>query len=228
MRWIAQPQRRGKRPGQSGQGMVEFALVMPVFFGALWALINGSMLLYSANAVSHSASVGADSIAASDDAQNADMLGTQRMAAAGMGTTALVNVSEIDVEELENSASGGYTTSAGAPVIQAGCTGAGSKAPVNPSDNGLCIDRYTFSGSGSSLTVTALDGTCTSAVDPSECPPWAPESRVVSNDAAGQSAETIGASYIQLVVHYRFTFFATASAGLNLTSTTVFRLEPET
>jgi hypothetical protein len=203
--------------------MVEFALVMPIFIGALWALINGSLLLYSANAVSHSASVGGNSIAASDDAQNADMLGIQRMAGAGLGTTALVSVSEIDVEELQDSASGGYATSAGAPVIQNTCSGVGGSFP-----SGDCVDRYTFSGSGSSLTVTALDGTCTPAVDPSECPPWAPESRVVSNDAAGQSAAGVGASYIQLVIRYRFTFFATGSTGLNLTSTTIFRLEPET
>jgi hypothetical protein len=197
---------------------------MPVFFGAMWAVMNGGFLLYSANAVAHSALIGTDSIAAYGNQPGSDIYSVQRMAAAGLDTTALVTVTEIDVEELKDSAAGGYVESNGNPVIQTGCSGAGG-AFLGTGD---CVDRYTFSGPASSVTVKALDGTCASTVDISQCPPWAPESRSVTDDASGDSPQGIGTSYAALVVHYHFAFFGAPAGGLSLTSTSTFRLEPQT
>ncbi|MGO8687678.1 MAG: TadE/TadG family type IV pilus assembly protein [Candidatus Dormibacteria bacterium] len=201
--------------------MVEFALVMPVFFGAIWAVINGGFLLYSMNAVAHSALIGTDSIGAYANDPGADVYSIQRMAAAGLDTTALVRVTEIDVEELQDNPSGGYMESNGNPVIQTGCTGVRGFPATD------CVDRYVFSGPVSSLTVTALDpaSPCT---DISQCPPWTPESRSVSDDATGQSPQGIGTSYAALVIHYNYSFFGAPAGGLSLTSTSTFRLEPQT
>jgi hypothetical protein len=210
--------------------MVEFALVMPVFFAAMWGIINGGFLLYSMNAVAHAALLGSDSIAASGNAENADILGIQRMANAGLGTTALVTVTEIDVDELANATGGGFQVNAsGVPVIQTGCTGAGTQPPLNSSLNGECIDRYTFTDSGGNITVTALDGTCASSpTDPSQCPPWPPDGRSVANSASGDEGAGVGASYLELVIDYHFNFFGAPAGDLALTSTTTFRLEPQT
>jgi Flp pilus assembly protein TadG len=204
--------------------MVEFALVMPVFFAAIWGIINGGLLLYSMNAVAHSAQIGSMSIAASGDVPNTDILGVQRMAQAGLGTTALVTVTEIDVEELENSPTGGYQTSNGSPVIQTGCAGArGTFAGT-----GDCVDRYSFTDNAGSVTVNVLDPGCTASVDVSQCPPWTPESRSVSNDLTGQSPTGSGCSYVELVVSYHFNFFGAPAGDIQLTSRSDFRLEPQT
>jgi len=204
--------------------MVEFALVMPVFFAALWAILNGGFLLYSMNAVAHAALIGSDSIAASGNAQNTDILGIQRMANAGLGTTTLVTVTEIDVEELADSSSGGFQVSNGTPVIQTGCAGAGGSFAGSTD----CVDRYGFTDNAGTVTVTALDGTCSSSTDPSQCPPWTPESRVITNNGPGESAQGEGTSYVQLVIRYHFNFFGAPAGDLVLTSTTTFRLEPQT
>jgi hypothetical protein len=219
--------------------MVEFALVVPVFLAALWALVNGGLLLYSVNATGHALSLGANSIAASGNDPDADVLGIQRMAAAGLTTTLLTTVSEVDVEELEdNPVQGGFCVygatgcpamggPSGSPVIATGCSGArGAFA-----GSGDCVDRYAVSPG--STAVTALDpwSSCSqgsqSPPDVSQCPPWAPEARSVTDDAIGQSAQGVGTSYVAVVVHYRYALLG-MSGGVSLTATSTFRLEPRT
>ena len=75
-------------------------LVAPVFFFAVFAMMDGGLLLYSINAVDQSATIGSDSIAGLGPASNADITALQRMAAGGLETTALIHVSEVDVEQL--------------------------------------------------------------------------------------------------------------------------------
>ena len=216
---------RHRRARRSGQGFVEFSLVLPVFLAAVWGLVNGGLLLYAVNAVQHSAMIGANSIAASGNAPDSDILGVERMVSGGLGTTLLISVSEIDVEELVNSPTGGFTVGAdGAPTIHAGCSGAGGAF----AGTGDCVDRYSFIRSGGAISINALDGTCPTSTDVSQCPPWPPEARSVSNSGVGQSAQGAGASYLALVIHYRFTFAGAPTGGVNLTSSTAFRLEPQT
>src|ERR1017187_5289008 len=100
----ASPRRRRRK---HGQGLVEFMIVAPVFFFVIFAMIDGGLLLYSINAVDQSTTVGSNSIAGLGLASNADIASIQKMATAGLQTTSLVKVTEIDVDELVTNATRG-------------------------------------------------------------------------------------------------------------------------
>ncbi len=61
--------------------MVEFALVAPVFFFTIFAMIDGGFLLFSINAVDQATTVGSNSIAGLGKVSTADTTALQRMAA---------------------------------------------------------------------------------------------------------------------------------------------------
>ncbi len=200
--------------------MVEFALVAPVFFFVIFAMIDGGFLLFSVNAVDQATTVGSNAIAGLGILSNADITGMQRMAgSASLGATSLITIKEIDVEELQTNPTGdGFNVDAqGNPLIQAGCTPYGGGATVP------CVNKYSFSSFGSSPTINVLNGGpsnggCASSVDPSQCPPWPPSTRDVSN---GQS------SFVGLKVTYKYQFFTGISGTATLTTTKTFRLEPQ-
>ncbi len=196
-----------RRRRRRGQGLVEFALVGPVFFLVLFAMIDGGMLLYTVNAVDQSATIGSNSIAALGRVHDADIQALTKMQSAGLTTTPLIKVTEIDVEELVTNANGdSFATNAdGSPQIETGCT--------NGPNGGECVDRYQFSGG----TIVALDE-ASGCTDTSLCPPWPPLARDVSN---GQS------SFVGLVISYSYTFFTHVGPTFNLTATKTFRLEPQ-
>jgi Flp pilus assembly protein TadG len=195
--------------------MVEFALVAPVFFFVIFAMIDGGFLLFSVNAVDQATTVGSNSIAALGKASNADTLSLQRMvASSSLGATSLITISEVDIEKLVTNSSGdGFATNSdGTPQVDAtGC------------NNAPCIDKYTFSGRGPTATVVMLPPTpvyttqCASG-DPSGCPPWAPQIRNVYN---GQS------DFVALKVTYTYNFFTGIAPQARLTTTKAFRLEPQ-
>ena len=191
--------------------MVEFALVAPVFFFVIFAMIDGGFLLFSVNAVDQATTIGTNSIAALGKVSTADITAMQRIAASpGLRSTSLINVSEIDVEELvTNSTGDGFQlNSDGTPQVQTGCG----------SVSALCVDEYQFSGPGTNPTIVVFNGTCASSVDPSQCPPWPPSARDVYN---GES------SFVALKVSYSYRFFTGVTGTVNLTSTKTFRLEPQ-
>jgi Flp pilus assembly protein TadG len=195
-------------------------IVAPVFFFAIFAMMDGGLLLYSINAVDQSATIGSNSIAGLGEASNADLTALQRMAAGGLETTALIHVSQVDVEELvTNSTHDGFSThSDGTPVVQTGC----ANGPTGVDGIDECVDEYTFSGSGPSASVVVVNAwaSCASSTnDPSRCPPWPPSVRDVIN---GQS------SFVAIVVTYSYHFFTDIGGTFNLTATKTFRLEPET
>ncbi len=203
---------RVSRPRHRGQGLVEFALIGPIFLFALFAVTDGGLLLYSMNAVDQSATVGSNYIAAAGRDSTADVTAVQEMAAAGLGRTSLVSVSEIDVMWLADNPKGGFlTNSDGSPTVQTGCSGG--------PNGGQCIDRYSFSGGGSNPTVTVINGTCSASVDASQCPPWRPSARNVSNGTS---------SFVGLKILYTYRFFTGIAPTMSLTSTKTFRLEPQT
>jgi hypothetical protein len=145
--------RRAKRTKsnrtKSGQGLVEFALVGGLFFFLLFSIINAGFFLYGRNAVQHAADVGVAAIAAEGDCVavpvkcptpptttgDADQVGISRMGAAGLTTTPLTTVTEIDVWHEIQQSSGVFvddmTCSAG------GGSGTGSIA---------CQNRYDVNG----------------------------------------------------------------------------------
>jgi Flp pilus assembly protein TadG len=195
-------------------------LVIPVFFFAIFAMMDGGLLLYSINAVDQSTTIGSNSIAGLGQVSTADITALQRMAAAGLETTTLIHVSEIDVEELvTNATNDGFSThSNGTPIIQTGC----ANGPTGGDGANECVNQYTFSGSGSGATVTVLNhwASCSASTgDPSQCPPWPPSVRNVTN---GQS------SFVAITVTYSYRFFTNIGGTFNLTATKTFRLEPET
>jgi hypothetical protein len=210
---VGSPRRRGWK---HGQGLVEFMIVAPVFFFVIFAMIDGGLLLYSINAVDQSTTVGSNSIAGLGLASNADIGSLQKMSTAGLQTTSLIKVTEIDVEELvTNATSDGFSVHAdGTPVIQTGCAG----GPTGVDGTNECLNRYKFSGS----TVVVMDAwsSClASSGDPSQCPPWPPSVRDVIN---GHS------SFVGLKVAYSYHFFTDVGGNFNLTALKTFRLEPET
>ncbi|MBV8445754.1 MAG: pilus assembly protein [Candidatus Dormibacteraeota bacterium] len=227
------PFQRGRpaaqRRRQRGQGLVEFALVAPVFFLLIFAMVDGGFLLYGVNAVDHAATIGSNELAAlgnSDGSTNtADFTALNKMASAGLTTTALIKITEIDVQELvPNSNGDGFKTNAdGTPMVWTtstsptgvGCTG----GPTDSEDgSGACTNQYAFNSSGAYLLAGAWSSCASSTGDPSQCPPWPPGARDIT---AGQS------SFVALKVSYTYTFFTDISGHLNLTTTKTFRLEPE-
>jgi Flp pilus assembly protein TadG len=195
-----------------GQSLVEFALVAPLFFLALFVVVDGGLLLYSMNAVDQSATVGTTVIAAAGRDSLADIYAVQKMAGAGLGSTSLITVTEIQVMQLADNPAGGFqTNSDGSPKVQTGCSGG--------PNGGQCVDRYSFTGGGSTPTVTVVNGTCASSVDQSQCPPWPPAARNVASGTA---------SYVALKILYTYHFFTGASPQFSLSSLKTFRLEPQT
>jgi len=210
---IASARRRRRK---HGQGLVEFMIVVPVFFFVIFAMIDGGLLLYSINAVDQSTTVGSNSIAGLGLASNADIGSLQKMSSAGLQTTSLVKVVEIDVEELvTNATNDGFSVHAdGTPVIQTGCAG----GPTGVDGSNECVNRYKYSGA-SVVVMDAWSSCLMSSGDPSQCPPWPPAVRNVVN---GHS------SFVALKVSYTYRFFTQVGGTFNLTALKTFRLEPET
>jgi Flp pilus assembly protein TadG len=210
-----------RRHSTRGQGLVEFAIVAPVFLFTVFAMIDGGFLLFSVNAVDQATTIGTNAVAGLGRVANADITAMQRMAAsAGLRTTSLLTISEIDVEELvTNATQDGFTVhSDGTPTIQTGCTG----GPTGVDGTLECIDQYKFGGPGSTPPIVVINGgqytsQCKSG-DPSSCPPWPPSVRDVTN---GQS------SFVGLKVTYSYRFLTGIATTLQLTTTKTFRLEPE-
>ena len=150
----------GRRRRQRGQGMVEFAIVAPVFFFVIFAMIDGGFLLYSVNAVDQATTVGSNAIAGLGKVSTADTTALTRMAASpGLETTSLINVTRVDIEELVTNFTGdGFSTNSdGTPTIQTDCGGA-------------CVNVYLI-GAGGAVTSSTV--------------PWPPGDRDVYN---GQSS----------------------------------------
>ncbi len=205
--------RRGQL-SKHGQGLVEFALVAPVFLFTVFAMIDGGFLLFSVNAVDQATTIGSNSVASLGRVSTADITSMQRMAAsAGLETTSLVKVSEIDVEELvTNATKDGFSTNAdGTPTVQSDCVVLG--VPGQP-----CVNQYKFGSPGPTPTIVVINGTCLASVDPSQCPPWPPSARDVTN---GES------SFVGLKVTYTYRFLTGIAPNITLTTTKTFRLEPE-
>ncbi len=210
-----------RRRRQRGQGMVEFALVAPVFLFVIFAMIDGGFLLFSVNAVDQATTVGSNSIAALGKASLADITSMQRMAASSsLGATSLITISEIDVEKLQTNLSGDgfYVHGDGTPMIQIGCSG----GPSGVDGSNECINKYKVVGYGASPTITVFNGgqytsQCASG-DPSGCPPWPPAARDVYN---GQS------DFVALKITYTYRFFTGIAPQATLTTTKTFRLEPQ-
>lgn len=132
--------RKGGRCTTSGQGLVEFSLVGGLFFFVVFSILNAGFFLYGRNAMQHAVDIGVATVAAEGDYDNpsdpapndADQVAITRMISAGLTTTPLVKVTEVDVyREIQQSDGSFVDDSSDATGV---CGG------------NACDDRYTATG----------------------------------------------------------------------------------
>ena len=130
--------RHRRRHSALGQGLVEFALAGPIFVAVLFGVVDGGFLLYAHNAVEYAASLGSVELAAKGNASDADAQAISAMDRAGLATTRLVSVSEVDISRLVQQPDGSLATETALGPGAYSCTSSGRAVP--------CVNRYTASG----------------------------------------------------------------------------------
>jgi len=189
--------RRGSRPGQAAQGLVEFALVGGLFFFLVFTVVNASFFLYGRGAMQHAADIGVAAIAAEGNCQaanggscqadpagctiagsNADDVAICRMDQAGLSSTPLFTVTQIVVWKQSEQPDGTFTN------VTSGC-------------GGPCEDVYNLNGTGTT--------------------PWLP---------AGRNVSPNNADFVKLSITFQYSLLAT-SGSFTMTTSNIFRLEPQ-
>ena len=94
---IRRLQPRPRRRMSRGATIVEFALVAPVFFGALFGSLDGGVLLYSANAINHATGLGMIVLAQEGNAGATDTDAVAAITAGGFSSTGFAKLDEIDI-----------------------------------------------------------------------------------------------------------------------------------
>lgn len=108
---MSHPRRSATRRRASGQSMVEFALVSPLFFFVVLMSLNAGTLMFSINAADHSARVGMQLLAAEGNVSpnpppaTPDTDAITALEAQGLGSTGLATIDEIDITKLDLSGS---------------------------------------------------------------------------------------------------------------------------
>ena len=212
MRWILPHHRQtARRPGQRGQGLVEFSLVGGLFFFLVFSIVNAGFFLYGRGAVEHAADVGMAAIAAEGGctggggvcatipasclnandttADYPDELAICRMDQAGLTTTPFIKVTSIYVYLIQQNPDGTQVDS---------CNSAGTGTGNLPC-NAAQFNEYDVSGN--LITATA----------------WPATSRNVS---------TADANFGRLTINFTYNLIAT-SGQFSLSTSNVFRLEPQ-
>lgn len=100
--------RRGRGTPGSGQGMTEFALIMPLFFIFILGLLDGGLLMFSVGTARYATVEGARLLAQLGNASTADEQSI-RVMRDRVGTTGIFSVDEIDVYKLNQDGSGKLT-----------------------------------------------------------------------------------------------------------------------
>ena len=107
-----------RRSKGAGQAMVEFALVAPLFFGIVFATMDGGLLLFQITTANHAADVGATVIAGQGSNSAADTLAIQAMQSAGLGAGGLVVQYEVHMLDPNGSAQRDSNSCGGQPCAQ--------------------------------------------------------------------------------------------------------------
>jgi hypothetical protein len=201
---------------------VEFALVGGLFFFLVFSLVNAGFLLYSRAAVQNAADVGTATLAAEGRcmtgdagicatppapcAQNADAVAICRMDTAGLTSTPLIKVTEIDIWRIEQNPDG-------SPVDDCDSTGmvTGGSLPCNdlggdagsPCAGYQCVNEYSPQG----VLLNPI----------SSKPPWP----VINRNVTSTNAD-----FARLVIKYKYSLIANAGV-LYFSTSNVFRLEPQ-
>ncbi len=181
--------------------MVEFALVAPVFFAALFGALDGGLLMFSAGAVNHATGVGMITVAQEGQTTSADNDAVQAMMTGGVAATGFAKLDEVDLYLINIDPNSGVVTQ-----------------DTNSCGGLACLDRYGWNGSAATVLNPVTGSAGCLASDYLNCvPPWPPGSR----STTGTNLTNIG---ITLKTHYSYLAFP--NAQLNISQTRDFRLEP--
>lgn len=209
-----------QRPGRSGQGLVEFALVGGLFFFLIFGVVNGGLFLFGRSAIEHAASVGMQTLAgegtcttstgicvsppAGCPSANADIVSICRMDAAGLTGTALMTVSQVDIWRVREQN--------GAPVST--CSSNGTGSGTSPCLDYTCSSSGAGPGTGTLPCENVYTATGTSSQDY-----WPVGIRNVSSGDA---------DFAELVIHFSYQLAGMPSGTvISMVTTNVFRLEPQ-
>jgi Flp pilus assembly protein TadG len=128
--------------------MVEFALVAPVFFAALFGALDGGLLMFSANAVNHATGTAMITLAQEGRTASADTDAVKLMMAGGVAAIGFAKLDEVDIYLIHIDPTTGAVTQ-----------------DTNSCNGVACVDRYSYTASTN--TVNVLGGAT----------PWPPGSR---------------------------------------------------
>lgn len=96
----------GRRRKSGGQAMVEFALVVTTLFFLVFAILDGSLLLFTVGTARFAAGEGARVAAERGNVANTDQQIVAVIAGTALGTTKLSVVNEIDIFRLTEDGAG--------------------------------------------------------------------------------------------------------------------------
>lgn len=77
--------------------MVEFALVAPLCFAALFGSLDGGLLMFSSGAVNHAAGIAMITLAQEGTTPTADTDAVQAMMSGGIAATGFAKLDEVDI-----------------------------------------------------------------------------------------------------------------------------------
>jgi Flp pilus assembly protein TadG len=166
---------------------VEFALAGPILLAVLFGVVDGGFLLFAHNSVEYATSLGSVELAAKGNASDADSQAISDMDTAGLATTRLVSVSEIDIYRLVQQADGSLRTESSLGPGAYTCTSGGSAVP--------CVNRYTVTGTPISVV-------------------WPPSQRSVKSGASDFVGVDVHYTYHYFVGASSFTLVATKDVRL--------------
>ena len=137
-----------RRPGQT---MTEFALITPVLLILLLGIFDAGLLMFSVGTASQGVGEGARVGAEAGNASNADSQIVSAIKATALGTTSLVNVTEVDIYHLlQNGGTGALT------VDSTGC--GGTPGCFNEYDlNGNPLIPVRWASTGRNVTYGQMD-----------------------------------------------------------------------
>jgi Flp pilus assembly protein TadG len=135
--------------------MVEFALVAPLFFAALFAALDGGLLMFSSGAVNHATGVGMITLAQEGTSATADTDAVKAMMSGGIAAMGFAKLDEVDIYLIHIDPTSGVVTQ-----------------DTNACGGAACVDRYGYSAGTNTVTVLNGGGTA----------PWPPGAR---NTASG-------------------------------------------
>lgn len=133
---IRRLQPRTRRGKSRGATIVEFALVAPVFFGALFGSLDGGVLLYSANAINHATGLGMIVLAQEGNLPAADTDAVAAVTSGGFSSTGFAKLDEIDIFLVHVDATTGAVTQ-----------------DTNSCSGSACFNRYDGKGNAIGGTV---------------------------------------------------------------------------